>query len=462
MGYLMGFSTSPFGSGGGSAVNGMDGTTAWAASPHRVSAIALDLPSLRKRILAELTVRAHRPEKLPGGDEARDQAIMLAFAVRARIELLRAHQLDDAAYDQAKSAAQSVLAQEAAARVAAGHPQLIGRGWGTAKPIVLGPVAVSEANDAYSTGAVLGSLAELAVYEHERGELAAARELGGVLFAVADDWLAHRYFRGPEGAASFEKIATDDARIRRYHVHNTDALLGRALLVLSEVAQRLGEPARAMRYREVALAVGQTLKRLVIAPLFDEQRQVVAARWVYAHEQRTDGKLEPGRGEDTNHAAYVLDFVALAIRMELGKSRTSPALFDRAQLDALGSLLATVFIEDSDGGPAYEVFVEKGTVDIDSRGKTQGDEFSLRPGGTRVAESTWYRELSGQRRSIDLGRSIRTSWGWAEAVKDQPRLYEQLGRYLLARSGRGVWPANLFLAGAVWWRANSAMDPISP
>jgi hypothetical protein len=161
----------------------------------------------------------------------------------------------------------------------------------------------------------------------------------------------------------------------------------------------------------------------------------------------------PQRGEDANHASFVLDFVSLAAERKLAAPGAAP-LFSSGDLDRLAALLpASVFVLDGHGAPAYAVFVDPADVTRDSRGKTRAAAFSLAADESHPKQvATWWRQLAGRERTVDLGQSIRTSWGWVEAAQRQPSLVEALGRYLAAAHGNGddSGGANLFLSEATW------------
>jgi hypothetical protein len=92
---------------------------------------------------------------------------------------------------------------------------------------------------------------------------------------------------------------------------------------------------------------------------------------------------------------------------------------------------------------------------LGNRGKKTIAEFVYeRQPGRETEVASWWKQLAGATRALDLGLSIRTSWGWSQAVSDDPVLSTQLGRYLAAaaRGKRAGLPANLFLSQAVWLR----------
>ena len=158
-------------------------------------------------------IQALKPEKAGAGLPDWDHAIVVAISLRARAELLGSNLLapDDAARvtARAREATDIVLADEAQApRIAAAAGASLGgaRGWGTAKPLHIGPIEAIRVVDAYSTSMVLSCLTAWL-------EVAAARDPGyarqqlAALFPVLDHWLAARSFVPPGGGLSFEKIA---------------------------------------------------------------------------------------------------------------------------------------------------------------------------------------------------------------------------------------------------------------
>jgi hypothetical protein len=239
-------------------------------------------------------------------------------------------------------------------------------------------------------------------------------------------------------------------------VFNTDALLARALLVLAGSARKLGDPERALRYEQSAGGIASTLRRWILEPVASAAADARASAWRYGLEQNEGGGVEAQRVEDTNHASFTLDFIALAVARRLGAAPGQPPVFERTDLDRLGSLLSeAAFPRGADGAPAYRVFVDDTETKHGPRGKSTARDFALTPDPERAHEVvSWWKELGGDQRTLDLGLSIRTSWGWAEAVAHDERSLAALGRYLTlaARDPAQRNARNLFLAQAVWAR----------
>jgi hypothetical protein len=411
---------------------------------------------------ARLRARALEAEKAGPGLAEWDRAINVAISVRARAILLGAGGLsagdaEDVAR-RAKEATALVLADEARGpRIAAAAGDTLGgaRGWGTAKPIHMGTVQAVRVVDAYSTSMVLVSLADWLEVSVSR-DPGYARRLLADLAPIADHWLGARSFSAPGGGLSFEKIAVADPAIRHYRVFNTDALFARALLVIGDAAGRLGDGARAARYRSAAVEIGLGLKALVVDRVLGRGGPAHADAWSYALETLAGGSTAPQRGEDANHASFVLDFLSLAAERKLAPPGAG-ALFSPGDLDRLAALLPTsVFVLDGQGAPAYAVFVDPADVTRDARGKTRSAAFSLAADESHPKQvATWWRQLAGRDRTVDLGQSIRTSWGWVEAARGQPALLETIGRYLTAAHGGNDdgGGANLFLSEATWFAA---------
>ena len=408
--------------------------------------------------LPRLRDRALEPEKPGAGLPDWDHAIMVAISVRARAELLASSVLtpDDAARvaARAREATDIVLADEAQApriAAAAGASLRGARGWGTAKPLHIGSIEAIRVVDAYSTGMVLSSLTAWL-------EVAASRDPGyaqkllAALVPVFDHWLAARAFVPPGGGLSFEKIAVADPGVRRYRVFNTDALFGRALLLASALAERQGDHPRAARYHDAALTVAQGLETLVVDRVLDRSGQARPEAWLYALEAAPPRQPPVERGEDANHASFVLDFLAAAADRRLSAAGGAPVV-SPGDLDRLAGLLpGSVFVRGPDGGPALSLYVDPADVTDDARGRKRSAAFSFTAsGGQRQQVASWWRQLAGERRTLDLGQSIRTSWGWSEAARRSPELLATIGRYLDAAGPQGAdHGGNLFLARAAW------------
>lgn len=286
-------------------------------------------------------------------------------------------------------------------------------------------------------------------------EKEASRSSPSVTTPSHSTWPSSTYHRfvTPDGAPSFDKLLVADPAVRRYVVFNTDALLGRALLVWSELGRRLGDTARADRQRRVAAAVALRPSADVVEPVGRAPLADAGEAWRYGRELLPGGGARALRIEDANHASFVLDVVARAAESGLADDRGAP-LFERRQLTALGRLLPTLYPRAQDGSPRFEVDVDPSQRVTGARGKQRALERSApRRSQGRAEVATWRRELGGARRTLDLGLSIRTAWGWAQAVADEtPRLVE-LGRYLEAADrGEHAGSRNLLLARAVWLR----------
>ncbi len=406
-------------------------------------------------LVSRLILRAVATEGRPHKDEW-DRAADLALAIRARVELLRARVVPaeqvSTIRDRALAAASLVLSYEVRGNIGqsyAGPDVGDARGWGTSKSIKLGTVAADKAVDAYTTSTTLGGLADLAEFEASQGNRSGAADLFAKIAPIADHWIEHRMFDIPGGSGrSWEKIVTVDPAIHHYVVYNTDAEFSRDLAILASVARTLGDGTRAATYENVAISVGKRLRDTLIAPILEGGPH--PERWAYALELRDD-QLTFQRVEDSNHASFTLDFIALAVERNLG------GIFTRSQLNGLGTILdASLFVKSPEGGPAYSVFVNPAeTSNFGVRNKKKIKNFTFAAEGDSTTEvASWWKELAGPSRDLDLGLSIRTSWGWSEAVSDRPAVLDQIGQYLEAeaRCGQNEQAANVFLSFAVWTR----------
>jgi hypothetical protein len=416
-------------------------------------------PVTSPRCAGELTPlrdQALRPEQAGAGLADWDHAIAVAISVRARAALLGSVLLSahDAALvaARAREATELVLADEAQSpRIAAGSRLRGVRGWGTAKPIHIGAIEAIRVVDAYSTAMVLSSLTDWLEIGASR-DAGYGRHLLASLAPIFDHWLAARSFVPTGGGLSFEKIAVADPAIRRYRVFNTDALFGRAFLVAATVADQQGDHARAARYHDAALAVARGLKAHVVDRVLDRSGHLHPEAWLYALEPAAPRQPRVERGEDANHASFVLDFLASAAARRLAPPRGAP-LFSQDDLDRLAQLLPiAVFVHGPDGEAALSLFVDPSDVSEDARAKKRSAAFSFAPSGAQRRQVvSWWRQLAGEHRSLDLGHSIRTAWGWIEAAQRSPQLLETLGRFLDAAAAQGDGEgANLFLARATW------------
>jgi hypothetical protein len=434
------------------------------AGPSSTVASADALTSLAKTLREPLIARAERAEPQRADTQGEwDEAVNLAFAARARVELLRSGVVTEERQPAIRHATESIarvlLDYEALGR--RGRRYCDGacgswRGWGTSRKIRIGSVSAASGLDAYSTGIVLGALADVAEEISSQSDSSAMTALYELAVQVADSWIAQHLFRGPGGGPSFEKIARSTPEIRRYTVFNTDALLARALLTLGAVARRRGDPARALQYEHVAVGVGSALRRWILDAVERAPAASSEIEWHYGLEQTADGRVLPQRFEDSNHASFTLDFIALAVERRLSAGAGDPPLFSQQDLSRLGALLRQVVVpRGMDGQPAYRLYVNAFSVDRSERGKSSAREFSLAPEGSQRREViSWWKELAGDHRSLDLGLSIRTSWGWAEAVADDAEALAAIGQYLLlaARDPELSGSRNLFLSQATWLR----------
>jgi hypothetical protein len=421
-----------------------------------------DEESRMAMLTEQLVARAKAPER--STVDAWDQVSDVSSAIRARIELLRAGVVpgDDVPIVRARAAAAAawVLSYEAEAELGRqfGRRALSGaRGWGTSKPTRIGPVVTNLAVDAYGTATTLGGLAELAEYAAEQGERQVATELFAGLSTVADHWLQKRTFDVPGGGKAWEKIATSDPEIHQFIVFNTDAMFARDLMLLSSVGRLLGDNVRAESYERAAIAVGRRIRDSLVAPVVGADGRLRPDRWFYGEQVVGDGRLTPQRIEDANHASFTLDFIALAARRRLGGE--GDPIFSERDLTALGGLLGeAVFVRRPDGEPAYSVFVDPSSVvERGERRKRSAAEFSFSAApdhGRTMEVASWWKQLAGESRSLDMGLSIRTSWGWSEAVRNRADLLRQLGQYLESEGRLGARDAagNMFLSRAVWLR----------
>lgn len=434
--------------------------SAAAATPAPESPIG----TLASEMTRRLVVRAQQSERVGSADDW-DHAIEISMSIRARTELLRARAATGpeaaAIREAALAAAPLVMSYEAEGDLGRSFSRasLPGvRGWGTSKPIKIGPVSAPTAVDAYSTSVTLGGLAALAEYLGDDGDPAGA-SLFAKIAPIADHWIGFRMFDVPSGGRSWQKIVTRDPAIFRMVVFNTDAMFARDLLILAKVARRLGDSARATSYETTAEAVGRRIHASLVAPMIDSEGHAHPEKWVYGLEVTDDGRVVAQRIEDSNHASFTLDFIALALERGLGDAHGNP-VFSSAELDALGSIIGqAVFVRRPDGEPAYTLWVDPAEVSTTGeRGKRKVSDFAF-TGDARhtAAMSSWWKQLAGSSRALDMGSSIRTSWGWSEAVQKQPALFEPIGRYLAAQaSERGDdAPANLLLSEAVWLRLRS-------
>lgn len=408
------------------------------------------IAALRARIGERLMTRAQRPERPPTDRSEWDEGPNLALSARTCVELVRggaASEIADGLVERAYQAAELAFTYEAAALRDQGGRELEAtvRGWGTSKPLSLGTFWVARAIDAYSTGTALGGLSELAQLLLERGD-----ERGGRLYArlvpIAEYWLAARQFAAPGGPA-FDKIAVADPEIRRHVVHNTDALMGHALLSLAGAATLAGDVEPARRYRACAASVARQLEHNLIDRIA-QHSSIRVADWTYELVQ--DGVLfTPHRGEDTNHASYVIDFLDAVVtqRLALDAVTLTPELIER-----LGASFEDAIVRRPDGSAATQLYVRASEPTTDAREKQRAREFSFDANAEypRATVSLW-RELSGEKRTLDLGLSIRTSWGWTKALRHRPDLLVILGGYL-AEMGERELSRNLALAQAVFWR----------
>ncbi len=412
----------------------------------------------RSSLGEHLRARALREESPRHDRDDWDHGVNLALSVRARVELVRggmapAGSADEKALiDRAWTAAQQALEYEAASLRARGTSGLDAtvRGWGTRKPLSLGGISVPRAIDAYSTGTALGALADLAWLLDERHDRR-GRDLTAKLEPIAAHWLGARRFAAPGGPA-FDKIALPHPEVRQHVVHNTDALFGRALLSLSHAARLEGDATRAARYRELARAIANQIRQNLLERVLRDDR-VSISDWTYELVRRGDA-FQPHRPEDSNHASYLLDFLAAAATDHLDGDASW--LSARTIAD-LGATLSQVIVRRRDGSAAFELFVNPAEVRDDARGKKRAAGFVFAADEAhpeRVA--SWWRELAGSTRTLDLGLSIRTSWGWTRAVRDRPDLLSLIGQSLLA-SDRPDLPLNLFLAQAVFWRESGGL-----
>lgn len=414
------------------------------------------LDDLRTSLGQSLRTRALREEHAKHDPDDWDHGVNLALSVRARVELVRGKMMragsrdERALIDRAFQAAMLALAYEAASLRARGESGLdpAVRGWGTRKPLSLGKLSVPRAIDAYSTGTALGALSDLAWLLDERRDRR-GRALTALLEPIVAHWLEARRFEVPGGPA-FDKIALTDAEVRRHIVHNTDALFGRALLSLSHAARLEGDASRARRHRNLARAIARQIHQNLLARVLRDDR-LNLSDWTYEMIRQGDS-LRPGRPEDANHASYLLDFLtsAAAEQLDAGASWLCPRT-----VESLGAALSQVIVRRPDGSAALELFVDPAQVRGDARGKKRASQFAFTADPTHSQRVvSWWRELTGDARTLDLGLSIRTSWGFTRALRNRPDLLDVIGRSLLA-SDRPNLPLNLFLAQAVFWRESA-------
>ena len=226
-----------------------------------------------------------------------------------------------------------------------------------------------------------------------------------------------------------------------------------ALLSLARAGSLAGDIDRARRHRAVAAAVARQLKHNLIDRVV-EAAGLSIANWSY--ELVNDaGTFKPGRVEDTNHASYVLEFLDAATRDEprIETGWLKPDLISR-----LGAAFEQAIVRKPDGSAATELYIKAAALPLNAREKQRAREFAFEASAEypRGVVSLW-RELSGEPRTLDLGLSIRTSWGWTRALRHRPDLLAILGSYLADIGDRDL-SRNLFLAQAVFFRESAAFS----
>ncbi len=393
-----------------------------------------------------------------------DRAVSVALAGRARVELLRSGAIavaqQDRVLEQAREAAEIALSYEArgargvpfCAKVGCGHA----RGWGTSLGISVGDSQWDTALDAYSTAIVLNSVGEVAALELSRAGPSRAVPLARAMREVLEDWLEHHSVElAGGGGRSFDKVVSRDPAVRRVATFNTDALMARALLLLSDVEAGLGSAhATASRQAlQVAEPIAKRLERAVVQRVLGAAEAERGMAWRHGWFIGKGGALSDQRVEDFNHASFVLDFLALAAERPSG-----PPLVEPAQVRRLADLLpALAFVRGEGRRVAHRLYVASGDLRRNGpRGKLTLKGFGLSPDAERSTEVvSWWKQLGGKWRSIDMGLSIRTSWGWSRALRGQVGPLRELGAYLelVRQEPQAMRSANVFLASAAWWRA---------
>lgn len=414
---------------------------------HSEASTAERLTQQHDQLTTTLIQRALRAETDDVAHTNWENGTNIALSVRARVELLRGSVSSHVVQKitrRAYEAAQQVLQYEAAALREQGNKNLDPnvRGWGTSKTIGLGTVKFKNVIDAYSTGTALGCLADLAELLSERGD-DQTKELYNRLTPIIDYWIQSRMFSAP-GGPSFDKIADRDPEIRKHVVHNTDALFGRALLLLSRVATHIQDNTNAQRYRSLAQSIAQQIKLNVIDHVLQSNKISLDA-WTYELTLK-DKIFKPRREEDSNHASYLLDFLDTAAATKLDSWLSERLVAD------LGKAFSTLVVSHPEGTPAIELYIDPASIQTEEGGKERCSDYVFKRDTRHTRRLvSLKRSFAANKTSLDMGLSLRTSWGWVKALRTHPELLMTLGDYLIA-AAHDELPRNLFVAQAVFWR----------
>jgi hypothetical protein len=389
-----------------------------------------------------LVVRAQHAEHT--SEATWDQATLHAAALRARIELLRSGSLSDAHAKQvlarAKELTLLLVDYEAQHELGRGFCGAAcgshARGWGTSRGIAIAEAHAEVALDAYSTGVVLGAVLDAALYAARNREPDWATQLYRAVLPVIDYWTTVPMFTAPDGYYAWEKFQNVPALMRSFIVFNTDAMLARDLAQLALLADHFADHARSERAIQIVASVGSRLREKLVLPVL-AGGDVHPEAWLYGLRVKADGSLVPQRVEDTNHASFTLDFLALAATRGL-RTTSGELIASNAEVGRLSTAVRQAAFPTNDAGAAvYALFIDARTVELTGvRAKRRAFEFSTVPTAERKTRVvSWWKELAGPRRSLDLGLSIRTCWGWLRAARRDPRLVHELGLYLVFASG---------------------------
>jgi hypothetical protein len=290
----------------------------------------------------------------------------------------------------------------------------------------------------------------------ENREPAWASKVYREVLPVLDYWTSARMFTAPDGYYAWDKFENaPPALMRSFLVFNTDAMFAGALSQLALLADHYSEHTRSERALRIVASVGSRLRERLVRPVL-AGGQVRPEAWFYGLRVAADGTLKPQRIEDTNHASFTLDFLTLAATRGLTTSR-GEQIASNAEVAKLSTVVQqAAFPRNEAGAAVYALYIDPGAVERTGvRAKQRVFDFSTvatYDRKTRIV--SWWKELAGPRRALDLGLSIRTCWGWLLAARRDPQLFHELGRYLGAvlDEPRALSATNTFLSAAVWFR----------
>ncbi len=300
------------------------------------------------------------------------------------------------------------------------------RGWGIEKPYNLRGVIGVNTVDLWTTSSCLVALTEFLPLVR-LSDPALFQEVLKVTKEVLDYWITHYSAESPLGGRYFFKIGTDHPDIRQFLIFNTESLMAIALLEISKIARLENDNANAEKYFQGAIAHGRQVKKGIVDPL-RAGGGVNVSNWMYMT-TGVPGVDVKSRPEDVGHGG--LDPDVIHRFLVHGVREGGEPMFVKEDLAIFGKILSDhVFIRDAKGRPAYRIWHRP----VSGISKQVYEEFLTEDPGSPdwIVSTSWKYAMTEKKPRAEIGKGLRTAWGWIYGASHDPKILEQVYRYYAA------------------------------